>query len=116
MNIEYWKKQGFTFEIKFPNEYDLWMNHKTMQKLRRYVDGREWLSNIVTGEYELIDERIKDRVVTISTKSKPSDNEYEKLRRQLMENTWGNQVKKCKHCGHPCIDGYCCQNCGSREP
>jgi len=51
MDIQYWLQQGFTFTKRFPNEYDLWMNESTMQKLRRYVDGSEWLTN-ETGEYE----------------------------------------------------------------
>lgn len=55
-DIEYWKSQGFEFTARFPTEYDLWMNQKTMQKLRRYVDGREWLSDLTTGEYELVQE------------------------------------------------------------
>ena len=53
-DIEHWKQEGFTFEARFPGEYDLWVNHKTMQKLRRYVDGREWLSDLTTGEYALV--------------------------------------------------------------
>ena len=55
-DIEHWKREGFAFEARFPNEYDLWMNRDTMQKLRRYTDGREWLSNPKTGEYELVQE------------------------------------------------------------
>ena len=53
-DIEHWKQEGFTFEARFTGEYDLWVNHKTMQKLRRYVDGREWLSDLTTGEYALV--------------------------------------------------------------
>ena len=53
-DIEHWKREGFTFEARFTGEYDLWVNHKTMQKLRRYVDGREWLSDLTTGEYALV--------------------------------------------------------------
>ena len=56
MDIEHWKREGFAFEARFPNEYDLWMNKETMQKLRRYTDGREWLSNLTTGKYELVQE------------------------------------------------------------
>lgn len=40
-DIEYWKKAGFAFEKRFPTEYDLWINRATLQKLRRYCDGRE---------------------------------------------------------------------------
>ena len=53
-DIEHWKQEGFTFEARFPGEYDLWVNYKTMQKLRRYVDGREWISDLTTGEYALV--------------------------------------------------------------
>ena len=50
-DIEHWKREGFTFEARFPNEYDLWINRNTMQKLRRYVNGQEWLSDLTTGQY-----------------------------------------------------------------
>ena len=53
-DIEHWKREGFAFEARFPGEYDLWINRQTLQKLRRYVDGREWLSDLTTGEYALI--------------------------------------------------------------
>lgn len=59
-DIEYWKGEGFVFEARFPNEYDLWVNPKTVQKLRRYVDGKEWLSDLTTGEYVLVKERNHD--------------------------------------------------------
>ena len=52
-DIRHWKRAGFVFEARFPNEYDLWVNRETMQKLRRYVDGGEWLSDPTTGEYVL---------------------------------------------------------------
>ena len=55
-DIEHWKREGFVFEARFPGEYDLWANRQTFQKLRRYTDGREWLSNLKTGEYELVQE------------------------------------------------------------
>ena len=51
-DIEHWKKKGFEFEARFHGEYDLWVNQKTMQRLRRYADGREYLTNLKTGEYE----------------------------------------------------------------
>lgn len=25
-------------------------------------------------------------------------------------------IKQCNDCGHPTVDGYCCQHCGSQEP
>ena len=52
---------------------------------------------------------------------KPSDRQYAILRRRLMEETWGDQIKKCSKCGHPAkwdgdyIDGYVCQTCGHQE-
>ena len=55
-DIEHWKREGFAFEKRFPGEYDLWVNRETMQKLRRYVDGREWLSDLTTGEYALVED------------------------------------------------------------
>lgn len=53
-DIEQWKREGFAFELRFPMEYDLWVNKHTMQKLRRHVDGSEWLSDLSTGEYERV--------------------------------------------------------------
>jgi len=48
-DIDYWKNEGFVFEARFPNEYDLWVDRKTMRMLRRYCDGRERLSDPKTG-------------------------------------------------------------------
>ena len=53
-SIEYWKHRGFHFYKRFPNEYDLWIKYSNMQKLRRYVNGQEWISDLTTGEYVLI--------------------------------------------------------------
>lgn len=53
-NYNYWKELGFRFDTRFPGEYDLWINPKTFQHLRRYSDGQEWLQNTTTGEYELV--------------------------------------------------------------
>jgi hypothetical protein len=53
-DVEQWKKEGFAFELRFAGEYDLWVNRYTMQKLRRHVDGSEWLSDLSTGEYERV--------------------------------------------------------------
>ena len=55
-DINYWKKRGFQFSKRFPNEYDLWINKCTFQKLRRYCDGREWLSDLKTGKYVLVED------------------------------------------------------------
>jgi hypothetical protein len=52
-DIDYWKRLGFRFESRFPGEYDLWINSKTFQYLRRYVNGQEWLQDLNTGKYEL---------------------------------------------------------------
>ena len=53
-SIEYWKHRAFHFCQRFPNEYDLWIKYHNMQKLRRYVNGQEWISDLTTGEYVLI--------------------------------------------------------------
>jgi len=55
-DIEVWKQKGFTFANRFPGEYDIWVNERTGQRLRRYEDGREWLSDLKTGEYALVEE------------------------------------------------------------
>jgi hypothetical protein len=52
-DIDYWKRLGFRFEARFPGEYDLWINSKTFQYLRRYVNGQEWLQDLNTGKYQL---------------------------------------------------------------
>lgn len=54
-SIEHWKAKGFSFEARFPGEYDLWVNTTTMQRLRRYVDGREWITDEKTGVYHLVE-------------------------------------------------------------
>lgn len=54
-SIEYWKQKGFVFDVYFKHEYEFWINPETLQTLRRYNDGRELLSNIKTGKYELVD-------------------------------------------------------------
>ncbi len=48
---EHWKSDGFVYEAMFTGEYELWINPATLQKLRRYCDGSEWLSDLKTGEY-----------------------------------------------------------------
>lgn len=53
-DIEYWKKLGFEFDSRYVGEYDLWFNLKTMQRLRRCVDGQEMLTDSVTGKYKLV--------------------------------------------------------------
>lgn len=59
---------------------------------------------------------IKMKNETKHTPSKPSEKQYEVLRRRLLEETWGYLVKKCRGCGHPCIDGYVCQTCECDDP
>jgi hypothetical protein len=59
-DIEYWKNKGFRFKARFPGEYNLWINLETMQKLRRYCDGRELLSDIKTGEYKIVSSDIAE--------------------------------------------------------
>lgn len=61
-DIEHWKQEGFAFEARFPGEYDLWVNRKTMQKLRRYVNGQEWITDTNTGEYILAEEDASNEI------------------------------------------------------
>lgn len=51
-DMEEWALKGFQYDITFPDEYALWINPATMQSLRRYKDGRVWVTNPETGEYE----------------------------------------------------------------
>ena len=53
--IEYWKKKGFVYETTFPDEYALWTNRSTMQRLRIYMNGSEWLTDKKTGKYRLVE-------------------------------------------------------------
>ncbi len=53
-SIDYWKRQGFAFVQHFPGEYSLWVQQTTMRKLRRHVDGSEWVTSERTGEYEKV--------------------------------------------------------------
>ena len=53
-----WGREGFEFECRFPGEYDLWLNRKTYQYLRRYADGRDWLKDQTTGEYVLVTDAV----------------------------------------------------------
>jgi hypothetical protein len=52
-DIEHWKRLGFRFEARFPNEYDLWLHSKTLRKLRLYCDGSAWLTD-ENGEYNKV--------------------------------------------------------------
>jgi len=56
-DIDNWKCLGFHFAKRFPGEYDLWVNGHTMQCLRRYTNGTEWITNTTTGEYEKVEEQ-----------------------------------------------------------
>ena len=51
-DMEEWALKGFRYDTTFPDEYDLWIKPDTMQKLRRYIGGSVWVTNIKTGEYE----------------------------------------------------------------
>ena len=51
-DMEEWALKGFQYDMTFPDEYDLWINPNTIQKLRRYIDGSVWITNIKTGEYQ----------------------------------------------------------------
>lgn len=54
-SIEHWKEKGFSFEKRFPGEYELWVNRITMQRLRRYLDGSEWITREKTGVYHRVE-------------------------------------------------------------
>ena len=69
-SIEHWKQKGFEFEARFPDEYDLWINLDTMQKLRRYFNGREWLTSLTTGEYEPVCDPITQCASHTNTKAR----------------------------------------------
>lgn len=49
--IQYWQERGFHLLQTFPDEYELWICDSSGQKLRRYENGREWLTDLHTGEY-----------------------------------------------------------------
>ena len=51
-DMEEWALKGFRYDMTFHDEYDLWINPDTMQKLRRHIDGSVWIKNIKTGEYQ----------------------------------------------------------------
>jgi hypothetical protein len=54
-DMEEWALKGFRYDTTFPDEYDLWINPDTMQKLRHYKDGSVWLTNLKTGDYEKVE-------------------------------------------------------------
>ena len=54
-DTQYWLQKGFRFGARFQDEYDLWVDPKTMQRLRRYINGDEWLTDLNTGEYKKLD-------------------------------------------------------------
>jgi hypothetical protein len=54
-DMEEWTLKGFRYAASFSDEYDLWMNTATMQNLRRYKDGRVWVTNPKTGEYKKVE-------------------------------------------------------------
>ena len=47
-------------------------------------------------------------------KIEPYTKKWEKLAYELARTF--TQIKPCKHCGYPVIDGYCCGTCGSESP
>jgi len=68
-DMEEWALKGFRYETTFPDEYDLWIKPDTMQKLRRYIDGSVWITNIKTGEYEKVEKS------SVSTEEKGTNKE-----------------------------------------
>ena len=53
---DYWRQRGFRFEKRFPGEYDVWRHPGTLQHLRLYDDGSQWLQDAQTGEYKLVEQ------------------------------------------------------------
>lgn len=47
-------------------------------------------------------------------KIEPYTRKWEKLANELARTY--QQIKPCRDCGHPVLDGYCCQTCGSSNP
>ena len=54
-DMEEWALKGFRYDTTFPDEYDLWTNPETMQRLRRYTDGSVCVTNLKTGEYQKLE-------------------------------------------------------------
>ena len=54
-DMEEWALKGFQYDTTFHDEYDLWTNPETMQGLRRYTDGRVCVTNLKTGEYQMLE-------------------------------------------------------------
>lgn len=44
------------------------------------------------------------------------DVEYNKAKTSYVMAHFGDRVRKCRDCGWPCMDGYCCNVCGSANP
>lgn len=44
------------------------------------------------------------------------DDEYNKARASYIIAHFGDRVRKCRDCGWPYIENYCCQTCGSVDP
>ena len=55
--------------------------------------------------------QVKERKVR---KIKPYTRKWEKLANELARTY--QQIKPCGYCGHPVLDGYCCQTCKSINP
>lgn len=45
---------------------------------------------------------------------KPYTNEWERAANALARSAIS--IIACRHCGHPVVNGYCCQTCGSGDP
>lgn len=51
-----------------------------------------------------------DNMTKMKENSKAYDREAANLALSVVE------IKPCVYCGHPVIDGYCCNSCGSDSP
>lgn len=50
--IEYWKWEGYVIGAVYPDEYVLLEHPKNFGYVRIYDDGRVWVKNPNTGEYQ----------------------------------------------------------------
>lgn len=59
-----------------------------------------------------MEKEIKKRKIR---KIEPYTLKWEKLANNLAR-SWCHNIKPCRECGYPVVDGYCCDTCGSSMP
>jgi hypothetical protein len=52
----YWESKGFVLQKTFPGEYDILRHPRTLQTVRLYFDGPDWIRDLETGEYRAVRE------------------------------------------------------------